>query len=213
MSKKKYYRAAFCLSCVLFFLGLPILAYANGPVIFVHGYGGKKSQWDSMMQDFQSNGYSAESLYQFSYNSLLQSNRDSAKELRDYVDWVRSRHDWQQVSIVAHSNGGLVTRWYQARLGGDQAVRRFVSIGTPHNGTSWAYGCVSPACFEMRRNSSFLQELNGQGCDRALWSGCDAIIIPTNSAQCGVSVQTSCLGHNQMLWTSSVHNRARELLQ
>lgn len=197
----------------VFMIGLPVLAYANGPVVFVHGYGGKKSQWDSMMRDFQNNGYPAGSLYTFSYNSLTESNRTSADRLRNYVDWVRSRHGGQRVNIVAHSNGGLVARWYRTHLGGDQAVRRFVSIGTPHAGTSWAYGCVSPACFEMRYNSTFLQQLNGRGCDRALWSPCDAIVIPNSSAQCGWSTQTSCLGHNQMLWTSSVQRQTRDHLR
>jgi triacylglycerol lipase len=195
---------------------MPLLAVANpahGPVIFVHGYGGKSGQFDSMIRDFQNNGYPSGNLYRFSYSSLTVSNRTSADQLRSYVNTVRSRHGNARVNIVAHSNGGLVSRWYRVHLGGTNASRRFVTLGTPHRGTTWAWGCVSPACFEMRPNSTFLQQLNGLGCERSLWSSCDAIILPNSSAQCGSSTWIGCRDHNLMLSNSSVQQTTRQQLQ
>jgi PGAP1-like protein len=43
----------------------------------------------------------------------------------------------QRVDVLAHSMGGLVARWWIERVGGDTAVRRLVTCGTPHEGSPW----------------------------------------------------------------------------
>jgi pSer/pThr/pTyr-binding forkhead associated (FHA) protein len=57
--------------------------------------------------------------------------RDSAKRLAQAID------DWPvtpPVTIVAHSMGCLVSRWYVERLGGAAKVGRLVLVGGPHQG-------------------------------------------------------------------------------
>lgn len=183
------------------------------PLVFVHGYSGSNSNWNTMVSRFTASGYPSSKLYRFGYNSLVYSNKTSASQLNSFVNTVRANNGYAPVSIVAHSNGGLVSRWFRAKLGGSAKMRRFVTLGTPHKGTSWAYGCVSPACFEMRYGSSFLDELAGQGCDRSLWSATDGIIIPAANAQCGVSTQTANVSHLGLLSDSSVYNQVRQQLQ
>lgn len=39
--------------------------------------------------------------------------------------------------VAAHSMGGLVTRWFIEREGGNQVVQRLVTLGTPHAGSPW----------------------------------------------------------------------------
>lgn len=39
--------------------------------------------------------------------------------------------------IVAHSMGGLVSRWFIEREGGDKVVDQLVMVGTPNNGSPW----------------------------------------------------------------------------
>lgn len=43
----------------------------------------------------------------------------------------------QRVDVVAHSMGGLVSRWWIEREGGSAAVRRLMTFGTPHAGSPW----------------------------------------------------------------------------
>lgn len=43
----------------------------------------------------------------------------------------------QRMDVVAHSMGGLVSRWWIEREGGAAAVRRLVTCGTPHQGSPW----------------------------------------------------------------------------
>src|SRR5262249_35503576 len=40
--------------------------------------------------------------------------------------------------IVAHSMGGLVSRWFIERAGGNQVVEHLVMLGTPNAGTPWS---------------------------------------------------------------------------
>ncbi len=208
----KFIRSFFA-ATLLLLLGLGNASAQTEPIVFVHGYSGSTSNFNTMVSRFTGSGYPSSKLYRFGYNSLAYSNKTSASQLSSYVDTVRSNNANVAVSIVAHSNGGLVSRWYRVKLGGTAKTRRFVTLGTPHKGTSWAYGCTSPACFEMRAGSSFLKELGGKGCDRSLWSATDGIIVPASNAQCGKSTQTANVSHTDLLTDSSVYNQVRQQLQ
>lgn len=215
--------SAFCLRLLLPLLMLPAGAThaatfvetgtdTSTPVIFIHGYGGSLLDFSMLATRFRFDGYPAGNLYYFSYSSLLASNKTSASQLARFVNTVRSRHNNMQVTIIAHSNGSLVTRWYRANLDGSTAIKRFISMGGPHAGTTSANQCTSPACYEMRPNSTFLQELNGQGCDISFWSATDGTILPAESAQCGNSIQTANVGHLGLLWDTSVYQQLRSQL-
>jgi triacylglycerol lipase len=60
-----------------------------------------------------------------------------AGDLRDYL---KSNADiaGQQVHLIAHSMGGLDSRFMISRLGMAQSVLSLTTIGTPHNGTPFA---------------------------------------------------------------------------
>lgn len=182
------------------------------PIIFVHGFSGSGSNWTTMSNWFVRDGYPSAKLYRFNYSSLTASNKTSASQLATFIANVRSQHGNAPVTIIAHSNGGLVARWYRTQLGGTAAVKRFISLGSPHAGTTSAYSCFSPVCIEMRPNSTFLKTLNGQGCDISLWSAKDDIIAPVNGAQCGTSIQTADVSHIGLLWTASVYDQVRSQL-
>lgn len=71
-------------------------------------------------------------------------NRLSARVLADLIDsLVDAHHGNAKVSIVAHSMGGLISRYYlesgefSARAG-FKVIRRLITIGTPHRGSPLA---------------------------------------------------------------------------
>jgi len=181
-------------------------ACSKQPIVFVHGYAGFNAQWNTMSNRFKRDGWPDCALYKFSYSSLTKSNKTSASELSNYVNWVKDRTGWSKVNLVAHSNGGLVSRWYRVFKNGYNSNDDLVTIGTPHKGTSWGYACFSPACFEMRYNSSFQRDLNGRGCDTSIWSSGDEIINPDSSAKCGNSHHVGWWEHNIMLELKSTYN-------
>ncbi|HET7793015.1 MAG TPA: alpha/beta fold hydrolase [Rhizobacter sp.] len=183
------------------------------PIVFVHGYSGNSGNWSTMISRFTASGYPANKLYGFNYNSLLISDTASGAQLASYVSTVRARHGGEKVSIVAHSNGGLVSRAFRVFNGGTAQMRRFVTLGTPHLGTTTAYACFSPACYDMWPGSVFILSLAGRGCDRSLWSAVDGIIVPATNARCGSSTQVASVDHLSLLTNSSVYNSVRAALR
>jgi pSer/pThr/pTyr-binding forkhead associated (FHA) protein len=74
-------------------------------------------------------------LLEFSYD-FRQDNRRSAAELRAAID------QWNvtgPITIIAHSMGCLIARYYVERLGGKRNVERVVLLGGPHSGTPYAF--------------------------------------------------------------------------
>lgn len=93
----------------------------------------------------------------------------SARAFADFVDGVRASTDSAKVDLVAHSEGGLVSRYYIKVLGGLDRVGSYVSLGTPQYGTAVANiltfytlgSCLGiTACVQMQIGSPFLAALN-----------------------------------------------------
>ena len=80
-------------------------------------------------------GYEAgKDLLEFAYD-FRQDNRDSARRLAAALeDWNPST----PITIIAHSMGSLVARYYVERLGGKKRVERLILLGGPHAGTPYA---------------------------------------------------------------------------
>ncbi|HJQ33098.1 MAG TPA: hypothetical protein VJ866_13000 [Pyrinomonadaceae bacterium] len=72
--------------------------------------------------------------YAFPYD-WRQDNRESARRLARAVERWRSYHPGAEVWIIAHSNGGLVARWYTEKEGGKEFVTRLFLMGSPWDGT------------------------------------------------------------------------------
>lgn len=91
---------------------------------------------------------------------------ESAERVREKVDRLYARFpDMGPLTIVGHSKGGLIGRYYVKRLGGDRRVKAVITLGTPHSGTSTAYlGCALVGLFarsvwQMTPRSPFIRRL------------------------------------------------------
>jgi len=58
----------------------------------------------------------------------------SAGELKKFIDVVQSKTGAGRVDLVAHSQGGIVARYYLKFLGGSKAANRLVTLGTTQTG-------------------------------------------------------------------------------
>jgi pimeloyl-ACP methyl ester carboxylesterase len=72
--------------------------------------------------------------YAFAYD-WRQDNRLSARQLGEAIARWRSYHEGAPAWIIAHSNGGLVARWYIEKEGGKESVGRLFLMGSPWDGT------------------------------------------------------------------------------
>jgi len=182
------------------------------PIVFVHGWNGGNFNWTDTMARLEADGHPSCSLYGFEWSTWFDSNASAASKLADFVADVRADHNNQKVTIISHSNGGLITRQFRVFENGYAANDRFISLGAPHNGTTWAYACFNPSCTDMRPGSNHIAALAGQGCDRSLWSVLDGVILPYWSAQCGTNTQISSVDHLTMLWWPAVYPDIRDNL-
>ncbi|MGB1251897.1 MAG: esterase/lipase family protein, partial [Candidatus Promineifilaceae bacterium] len=75
----------------------------------------------------------------FDYENLDSSIRRNGKELFDKLQGVGfNAEDGKDLTIVAHSMGGLVSRSMIEQWGGNQFVSHLMTLGTPHEGSPWA---------------------------------------------------------------------------
>ena len=94
--------------------------------------------YSEMLRYFENMGYIVgQNFWIFPYD-WTQSNRESGRRLAQFIRNILSAYpQWQQVDIVSHSMGGLVTR-VAAKL--DSApIRRTVYIASPHFGSPKAF--------------------------------------------------------------------------
>jgi triacylglycerol lipase len=209
------------LAALLGLTGLSPAASASGhtPIVFVHGWKEGPGVWTTMISRFQADGYSANELYNFAYDTT-QSNVTTAQQLKSYIAGVKASTGSPVVDVVTHSMGGLNSRYYIKFLGGTSDVDDWVSLGGPNHGTKEANACPEPSCIEMRPNSAFLNNLNaGDETPGAVnygtwWSPCDEVIIPqTSTILSGArNTQTACMGHIQLTQDQTVYTQVRDFV-
>jgi pimeloyl-ACP methyl ester carboxylesterase len=112
----------------------------------------------------------------------------AATLLGRHVERLRRVYDDAPVSIIGHSLGGLIARYYVQRLGGSRLVPRVVTLATPHHGTETARLLHPlPIVRQLRPDSEVLAELDqpAPGCRTrflCFWGDLDPLILPTRGA-------------------------------
>lgn len=134
------------------------------PVVLVHGtFGDRQHLLERLSATLAGEGYCV-----FSLDYGQRGTADiaaSAAELKTYVDRVLAATGAARVSLVGHSQGGLMPRYFIRFLGGAALVDDLVGIAPSNHGTtivpavSGAGGpCV--ACSQQAAGSPFLTRLN-----------------------------------------------------
>ena len=174
-------------------------------IVFVHGINGSGSNWDTMIERFKAEGWPEDRLLAGSYKDASWGcNGTNALELSDWVNTLKARGA-QHVAIVAHSMGGLSSRYYLQRLGGTGSVDTIVTLGTMHHGLLTA--CLSPVdvCVwkEICAAGLFLADLNtapatpGPTKWVSIFGSADAIVPPESSRLFGaINVEVEGIGHD-----------------
>lgn len=74
----------------------------------------------------------------FDYQNLNTPIEDIARSLQESLAGVGlGPHHGKSLTIVAHSMGGLVSRWFIERESGNHVVSKLVMAGTPNGGSPW----------------------------------------------------------------------------
>lgn len=145
------------------------------PVLLVPGWLDTARDLAAMRIRLMGAGWSGEHVETITFDDPTGSNRAHADELAEAVDSMVAWTGAGAVDIVAHSMGGLATRWY-LETHPDAPVRKVVFIGSPHRGTLAAHLAWGEGRDEMVPESPFLDSLNARA---PAPEGVDAITIRT----------------------------------
>lgn len=135
------------------------------PVLFVHGISGFPQQFSTRMEKIDRNRF--QSWFYF-YPSGVHLDGIS-NHLTDVVTELQSKHGFDEMAVVAHSMGGLVSRsfilkyWEQTKR---RDIKVFVAISSPWAGSESAAGVerlpedlIVYSWLDMSPKSDFLRDL------------------------------------------------------
>ncbi len=75
----------------------------------------------------------------FDYENLHTTIEENAQLLKQRLEAVGlGANHGKELQIVAHSMGGLVSRWFIEREGGNKIVQHLIMLGTPNAGSPWS---------------------------------------------------------------------------
>lgn len=208
--------------CVLGAAFTPASSMAQDPILFVHGWSESASLWNTMISNFEKDGYPKSYLSAYSYNTSQSNKIDAEKEVKSHVESLLKTTGASKVDIISHSMGSLNTRWYIKFDGGESKVDDWVSLGGPNHGTETANACsFQVSCQEMEVGSKFLSELNAGDETPGIvnygtwWSPCDEIINPDESVilSGATNTKTACLSHAALTTDKTVYEQVREFVK
>ncbi|MEQ8463974.1 caspase family protein [Coleofasciculus sp. E1-EBD-02] len=122
------------------------VAQAERIVLYIHGIiGDTKSLVSSLQQplEVENKNRSIREIYDlvltFDYENLNTSIEKNAQLLKERLEAVGlGANHGKALHIVAHSMGGLVSRWFIEQEGGNKVVQHLIMLGTPNAGSPWA---------------------------------------------------------------------------
>ena len=172
---------------------------AEGRVLLMqHGYVNNGAVWFFTARALEARGYRVFTMDQPPFACI-----DTMGDLlAERVDEVLRITGTKQLTLIAHSMGGLVCRAYLRRHGGDN-VDQLITLGSPHQGTFHARLARGANGLQMRSGNVWLTALGESLVGipfTSIYSIHDTIISPQDSAVvvCATNVRLAGVGHVSM---------------
>ena len=162
------------------------VAAAATPIVLIHGIVDNHMIFALLRRHLLRRGFGQ--VRAFNYSPLTLDVRRTAERLGREVEKLCEETGFERIHVVGHSLGGLISRYYVQRLGGDQRVHTLVTLGTPHSGTQTARLLPWPLVKQLRPDSELMAELNepATGCRTrflVFYSDIDQLIVPQRRAR------------------------------
>lgn len=199
--------------CLMPFSGT-VRADGNGvPIICVHGIICSSGVWSPLVRWLAAQGEGP--IETISLYPPFASVENFAEQLHAKIEDTCQRYKAQQVRLVGHSMGGLVSRCYLHRHGGAR-IERVITLGSPHHGAIVARTMTKLGrnIVELRYKSDWLAGLNAhqaQPCPApitSIWSPHDNVVLPQDSAVLRYpnarNIELPGYGHDALLFAQPV---------
>lgn len=158
------------------------------PMVLVHGLGGHRGNFAPMRGWFALQGRRRTYSIGLPDGPLADLGHRLVETLAEVVE-VNGLGPEEQIDIVAHSMGGLVSRLALLDVETTNRVHTLVTLGTPHGGTHAARFAGSGRARDLRPDSDVVERLAAQmpwsGPTRlmCLWSRADPLMQPAETAR------------------------------
>ncbi|WP_254868193.1 triacylglycerol lipase [Corynebacterium sp. Marseille-P4321] len=178
------------------------------PVLYIHGINSRTAAFRLNAEHLRNEGFW---VWGYDYGDMLApgffgvGDLDAiVEDVADNVDKVLSRTGAEQVDIVAHSQGGLMTKLYIA-AGGAAKVRRVVAMGANFHGTDFSgradwlgevagrvprlASVIAPGAVQQLAGSSWVLERAGvpdtdpRVVYTSLYSPADTVVTPNSASE------------------------------
>jgi len=114
------------------------------PVVLVHGFTGDKTTWQELDTVLQARGFDTVREEYYYNDATGQSIPAQAHGLSRHIkDKIAEYHSLNikinKVDVVAHSMGGLISRYYISKLDNlyQDDIRKLIMVGTPNHGSNY----------------------------------------------------------------------------
>jgi len=187
-------------------------------ILLVPGWKDRSPVMEPLAQHLRASGWPDERVTTVAFDDPFGSNREHADELQHALQRLERESGADRIVIVAHSMGGLATRWYLARDPSPK-VKAALFLATPHRGTWLAWLGWGSGAGEMRPRSAFMQDLSAAAVPPDVKLICfrapgDTRLFPASTAWLdGAECRTlPALGHKRILRQQRVFDEVTRTL-
>lgn len=188
-------------------------AGARRPILLVHGYGCSRGVWWLLRRRLEAAGHTVATV---SLAPPYTSMGKLVPQLHRRIEEVCAATGAKQVTLVAHSMGGLIARSYLARHG-IARVDRLITLATPHAGSELGRIGFGQNAREMEPGSLWLRDMAQEAVKVpaiSLRNPYDNYVMPQDHQRLAGArdVELPAVGHLAMLYDVRVARLLLELL-
>lgn len=140
----------------------PHFALNKRPILLVHGIMHNASAFIPLKRQMADEGW--KNIFSINYATRHGSLTKMVDILSARVDEIINITQSPQIDIVAHSLGGIISRYYMTIGSGRGKVHHLVTLGTPHRGTPLSFfvrgGLLGGLNTDLRPGSYLINHLN-----------------------------------------------------
>ncbi len=180
----------------------PFVLDGGPPIALIHGYMMNRSSMAWIGKQLRARGYANVTSLEARPHAATMEVQASALA-QDIRRW--SEHaGGARVVIVAHSQGGLLTR-VALSIDKELPIAGVVTIGSPHAGTVMAQAARTANAKQMRYGSEFLRGLPKPEVPFvSIYSDLDNIVFPKETSRYGRCVELPGIGHHALCFSPEV---------
>lgn len=198
---------------------LPFKSKSEGdqrPILLVHGYLCHGKVWFLQKRWLRQLGLGP--IYFISLGNPFKPLREYAETIRNKVEEIAKETGREDLILVGHSMGGLLSSWYATKMAKPNTVTDVITIASPLKGTPMAHLGLGRNAREMLPKKPFILELQEamQSCPSIRFhhmaTSRDQIVVPGLSALISGNNQYvfDDLGHASLLFSKKTAHKIHE---